>query len=168
MVSSLGRTTVEQKGSNTGGKTRPILTLNTLGKIFSRRHFKILFLFSPGNRIWHFKSCFFYCRQIAWNVKTCFLEKKVFQDVVCCKMFTQSAKRSPIRCAYNADHQSFITVSSRNFDTLKSHFCIVKQGFTGVYIILLLLKKHRLWVLVRTDSPRRFQRVPTRYVFEQN
>ena len=41
-----------------------------------------------------------------------------------------------------------------NFDPLKSHFNIVKLGFTGVYIVfLILLKKHRLWVLVRTASP---------------
>ena len=37
-----------------------------------------------------------------------------------------------------------------NFDPLKPHFCIVKLGFTGVYIIfLILLKKHRLWVLAK-------------------
>ena len=30
------------------------LTLSTLGKIFSRRHFEIFFLFFPENRIWHF------------------------------------------------------------------------------------------------------------------
>ena len=30
------------------------LTLSTLGKIFSRRHFEIFFLFFPINRIWHF------------------------------------------------------------------------------------------------------------------
>ena len=40
-----------------------------------------------------------------------------------------------------------------NFDPLKPHFYIVKQGFTGVYIIfLILLKQHRLWVLIRTTS----------------
>ena len=44
-----------------------------------------------------------------------------------------------------------------NFDPLKPHFYIVKLGFTGVYIIfLILLKKHKLWVLVRTVSLRRF------------
>ena len=38
-----------------------------------------------------------------------------------------------------------------NFDPLKPQFYIVKLGFTGVYIIfLILLKKHRLWILVRT------------------
>ena len=30
------------------------LTLSTLGKIFSRRHFEIFFLFFSENRIWHF------------------------------------------------------------------------------------------------------------------
>ena len=39
-----------------------------------------------------------------------------------------------------------------NFDPLKSHFYIVKLGFTGVYIIFLISvkKKHRLWVFDRT------------------
>ena len=36
-----------------------------------------------------------------------------------------------------------------NFDCLKPHIYIVKLGFTGVYIIfLILLKNHRLWVLL--------------------
>ena len=44
-----------------------------------------------------------------------------------------------------------------NFDPLKPHFYIVKLGFTGVYIIFLIsAQKHRLWVLVRTASPRRY------------
>ena len=44
-----------------------------------------------------------------------------------------------------------------NFDPLKPHFYIVKLGFTGVYIIFLIsAQKHRLWVLVRTASRRRF------------
>ena len=44
-----------------------------------------------------------------------------------------------------------------NFDPLKPHFYIVKLGFTGVYIIFLVSdQKHRLWVLVRIASPRRF------------
>ena len=30
------------------------LTLSTLGKIFSRQHIEIFFLFSPENRIGHF------------------------------------------------------------------------------------------------------------------
>ena len=44
-----------------------------------------------------------------------------------------------------------------NVDSLKSHFYIVKLGFTGVYIIFLISsQKHRLCVLVRTVSPRQF------------
>ena len=44
-----------------------------------------------------------------------------------------------------------------NIDPLKPHFYIVKLGFTGVYIIFLIsAQKHRLWVLVRTASLRRF------------
>ena len=44
-----------------------------------------------------------------------------------------------------------------NFDPFKPHFYIVKLGFTGVYIIFLIsAQKHRLWVLVRTASLRRF------------
>ena len=40
-----------------------------------------------------------------------------------------------------------------NFDPLKPHFYIVKLGFTGVYIILLIsARKHRLWVLDRGSS----------------
>ena len=40
---------------------------------------------------------------------------------------------------------------------LKPHFYIVKLGFTEVYIIFLIsAQKHRLWVLLRTASARRF------------
>ena len=44
-----------------------------------------------------------------------------------------------------------------NFDPLQPYFYIVKLRFTGVYIIFLIsAQKHRLWVLVRTASARRF------------
>ena len=44
-----------------------------------------------------------------------------------------------------------------NIDPYKPHLCIVNLGFTGVYIIFLIpAQKHRLWVLVRTASPRQF------------
>ena len=55
-----------------------------------------------------------------------------------------------------------------NFDPLKPHFYIVKLGFTGVYIIFLIsAQKHRLWVLVRTASPRRFKQEPSIYVLSR-
>ena len=44
-----------------------------------------------------------------------------------------------------------------NFDPLKPHFYIVKLGFTEIYIIFVIsAQKHRLWVLIRTASTRRF------------
>ena len=50
-----------------------------------------------------------------------------------------------------------IITKSYNIDPLKPHFYIVKLGFTGVYIIFRIsAQKHRLWVLVRTASARRF------------
>ena len=57
--------------------------------------------------------------------------------------------------------QSLKTIYARgtsyNFDPLKPHFYIVKLEFTGACIIFLIsAKNHRLWVLVRTASPRRF------------
>ena len=56
-----------------------------------------------------------------------------------------------------------------NVDPLQPHFYIAKLGFTGVYInFLISAQKHRLWELVRTASPRRFQRVPTIYVLSRN
>ena len=40
-----------------------------------------------------------------------------------------------------------------NFDPLQPHFYVVKLGFTGVYIIILIsAQKHRLWVLVSTHN----------------
>ena len=54
-------------------------------------------------------------------------------------------------------HKSSRKTYLYNFDPLKPHFYIVKLGFTGVYIIFCIsAQKHRLWVLVRTASPRRF------------
>ena len=56
-----------------------------------------------------------------------------------------------------------------NFDPLKPHFYVVKLGLTEVCIIFLISShKHRLWVLVRTASMRRFWRVPTIYVLSRN
>ena len=49
-----------------------VLTLSILGKIFSKRHIGIFFLFSPENRFGI--SCKFSpMEQFAWNIKSCFL-----------------------------------------------------------------------------------------------
>ena len=56
-----------------------------------------------------------------------------------------------------------------NEHPLTAHFYIVKLGLTGVYIIFLIFAlKHRLWVLVRTASLRRFYCVPTINVVSKN
>ena len=66
-------------------------------------------------------------------------------------------KRTANALIDQADAQGDQDVPSYNFDPLKPHFYIVKLGFTGVYIIFLIFaQKHRLWVLVKTASPRRF------------
>ena len=60
---------------------------------------------------------------------------------------------------YMHTHQNHLITKTSlyYFDPLKPHFYIVKLGFTGVYIICLIFAwKNRLWVLVRTTSPRQF------------
>ena len=54
-------------------------------------------------------------------------------------------------------HKNGLPCEKSNVDPLKLHCYIVKLGFTGVYIIFLIsVQKHRLWVLVRIASSRRF------------
>ena len=61
------------------------------------------------------------------------------------------------RKSYGARAASIMKTCLYNFDPLKSHFYIVKLGYTRIYIIFLIsAQKHRLWVLVRTASSRRF------------
>ena len=55
-----------------------------------------------------------------------------------------------------------------NSDPLKPYIYIVKLGFTGVYIIFLILLKSILWVFVRIASLRQFSRVLTIYVLSRN
>ena len=55
-----------------------------------------------------------------------------------------------------------------NENPVTPHFYIIKLAFTGVYVFLIFAPKHRLWVLVRSASVRRFLRVPTIYVLSKN
>ena len=43
-----------------------------------------------------------------------------------------------------------------NVYPLIPHFYTAKLGYSGVYLFSYFAPKHRLWVLVRTASPRRF------------
>ena len=83
--------------------------------------------------------------------------------------------RAPLPHLWNVTVKHIFITKTRlyNFYPLKPHFYSVKLGFTGVYIIfpisaqnidcgnslepfLIYAQKHRLWVLVRTASTRRF------------
>ena len=77
--------------------------------------------------------------------------------IICRKLCKKLKKKKngPMICPKNG--RAITKTCLYNFDPLKPHFYIVKLGFTGVYIIFLIsAQKHRLWVLVRTASPRRF------------
>ena len=73
----------------------------------------------------------------------------------------------------SADSRKAVPTKTRpymyNIDPLKPHFYIRKLVFTEVNIIFLIsTQKHRLWVLIRTASPRQFQWVPTIYILSRN
>ena len=56
------------------------------------------------------------------------------------------------RCSSPSRKHTYIILTPLN-----PYFYIVKLGFTGIYITFLIsAQKHRLWVLVRTASTRRF------------
>ena len=55
-----------------------------------------------------------------------------------------------------------------NEHPLTHHFYIVKLGCAGVNFFLIFAPKHRLCVLVRIASLRRFERVPTINVLSKN
>ena len=105
--------------------------------------------------------------EIAWD---CMLSLFIFGSwVVANKMVTLEHMRT-WKAQINLYISAIITKTGLYiFHPLKSHFYIVKLGFTGVYIIFLIsAQKHRLWVLVRTASTRRFKRVPIIYVSSRN
>ena len=74
---------------------------------------------------------------------------------------TAAPRLGKCRCDEVYDHY---IVSPCNVYPLKPHFYIVK-GYT---YFSYFCSKHRLWVLVRTASVRRFLRVPTIYVLSKN
>ena len=67
----------------------------------------------------------------------------------------QYLKVSPLKGGV-AKKQFIMKTCPCNEDPLTPHSYIVKLGFTGVYIFFIFALKHRLWVLVRTASMRRF------------
>ena len=71
--------------------------------------------------------------------------------------FPEGSKQTGSRKRYVPCKTNHLETCLYNFDPLKLYLYIVKLGLTGVYIIFLIFaQQHRLWVLVRTASPRRF------------
>ena len=121
-----------------------ILMLSILGKIFSRRHIKIFFLFFPRKQVLTFHAnCLVYPVETMW--------------MKCQVLFSGKTRKISFCHLLNLPRESCKDQCSHNVDPLKPNFYIEKLGFTGVYIIFLIFaQKHRLWVLVRTASLRRF------------
>ena len=71
--------------------------------------------------------------------------------------YRTSKNKSDIKCHESQAPINITKTCLHNINPLKTHFYIVKLGFIGVYIIFLIsAQKHRLWVLVRIASQRRF------------
>ena len=85
----------------------------------------------------------------------CLMDRRISSLTVCKKKFIVLI----VYLSLGTFHSLLSITKTRlcNADPLKPHFYIVKLGFTGVNIFFLIsVQKHRLWVLVRTASPRRF------------
>ena len=110
------------------------------------------FLFFPQIRVWTFHTNCLHRGKLQNKVKVKPLGKiwQRFQNVIC-YCFNLELKSMETAC-------TLITKTCLyNFDPLKPHFYTVKLGFTWVCIIFLIsAQKHRLWVLIRTASPRWF------------
>ena len=83
-------------------------------------------------------------------------------------IYTAYCVRSYCRaCSQNFQYTSGKHV--RVMYTPRTPLLYSKTGvFRGIPIFLIFAPKHRLWVLVRTASARRFKRVPTIYVLSKN
>ena len=87
------------------------------------------------------------------------VQEELYTMIDDCRYYTKSKPRLDAKFGLKMASSLDCITKTRlyNFDPLKPHFYIVKLGFTGVYIIFVIsAQKHRLWVFVRTASPRRF------------
>ena len=90
----------------------------------------------------------------------------VSPETVC--ILFKSTRRST-----SALQESFKSLTSRKhayiFLTPQTPLLYSKTGvYRGIHYFSYICSKHRLWVLVRTASPRRFYRVPTIYVLSKS
>ena len=99
-----------------------------------------------------------------WMVKSILYNKNIlcnwvvksilYKNILCNFAVTESILYhfKNIHCNWVAITKTYLY----NFDSLKPHFYMVKQGFTGVSIIFLISQKHKIVGIVRTASARRF------------
>ena len=90
---------------------------------------------------------------------SCFYQVSESWPMQFCRVLLSTAADTDVDDSTRIKLRDITRTDLYNFDPLKPHFYIVKLGFTGggVYIILLISAlKHRLWVFVRTASPRQF------------
>ena len=124
-------------------KTVNEMTLNELVKLTT--------LWTTGPRMVVLE--FTCCRDRQWiiGLQRLNMHNFLFHGQFCAQLLHSYRRSLKVRqCYYNITKTCLY-----NFDPLKPHFYIVKLGFTGVYIIFFIsAQKHRLWVLVRTASPR--------------
>ena len=105
-------------------------------------------------------------RNIVILIRRRILCRLIWVYTVCSRLIVQTLRvntGSSINCRHARKGGNITKTCLYNFDPppLKPQFYIVKLGFTGVYIIFLIsAQKHRLWVLVRTASSRRFYKYP--------
>ena len=99
------------------------LTLNTLGKIFSRRHIKIVFLIFPRKEDLTFHANCLHQRQFAWNVKTYFLGK-IRKNISICHLlktgFNISCKLSPMETICMKCQILFCRKNKKNYFNMSS------------------------------------------------
>ena len=76
---------------------------------------------------------------------------------------------SLVRFNINRKNRIFVTITKTRLFKYTEHLTTKKWKFSdkNFWYFSYSCSKHRLWVLVRTASPRRFLRVTTIYVFEQ-
>ena len=110
-------------------------TLSTLGKIFSRRHMEIVFLFFPENRIWHFMQIvslgdnlheisnpgFWENKKIIINLSSAELAKRVVKVKM---LFSEVIRRHEYGLDMQADKNS---LRHEHFKFVQ--YCFVKQPF---------------------------------------
>ena len=104
---------------------------------FSKRHIEMFILFSPESRFWHFMPLY--------SMKTLCMKRQFLfsgknkRKISICRLPGLAKRMAIAKANCQACHVCITKTCLYNFDPLKPHFFTVKLGFTGVYIIFLIL-----------------------------